>query len=272
MEYVEGVSITAFCEERALTLEQRLLLFRKVAGAVVYAHRNLVVHRDLKPENILVTESGEPKLLDFGIAKLLPQEGLSATLTNLAERALTLAFASPEQLSGEPHYDRDRHLLPRASSFAFSHRTPSLQDGKRARTALGDPDQGAREAELAVGSVESVGRGSAPCASGRPRLDHPPSASQGDGLRYASVAELLRGYPPLSRSRAGFGPARYPHLPRPEIRRAPPLRDGCRALAVVATLVFIVALRDSCGAKPFRSATRRSESGSAGPSPSRPSS
>src|SRR5258707_1240985 len=72
MEYVEGIPIDAFCEKRELSIEQRLRLFRVACEAVEHAHRLMVVHRDLKPANILVTEAGEVKLLDFGIAKLLP--------------------------------------------------------------------------------------------------------------------------------------------------------------------------------------------------------
>ena len=101
MEPVEGSTITAYCEKHASTLELRLKLFLKVCAAVGYAHRQFIAHRDLKPGNILVTSAGEPKLLDFGIAKLLLPENV-ARLTERDQRPLTVAFASPEQLSGEP--------------------------------------------------------------------------------------------------------------------------------------------------------------------------
>lgn len=99
MEYVEGLPIDAYCRERELKLHDRLKLFNKVCGAVAFAHRNLVVHRDLKPSNILVTADGEPKLLDFGISKLLDNETNTDGPTAFA--ALTPEYASPEQIRGE---------------------------------------------------------------------------------------------------------------------------------------------------------------------------
>ncbi len=101
MEYVLGVPITTFVRERQLLLPQRLELFLKVCAAVERAHRDNIVHRDLKPSNILVTSEGEPKLLDFGIAKLLePDENqLDATATN--QQRFTPTCVSPEQARGE---------------------------------------------------------------------------------------------------------------------------------------------------------------------------
>jgi serine/threonine protein kinase len=103
LEFVQGVPIDEYLHQHALDLNQRLVLFKQVAGAVAYAHRHLVVHRDLKPSNILVSADGVAHLLDFGIAKLLGDEGEGSTqLTRAAGRMLTPGYASPEQIRGEP--------------------------------------------------------------------------------------------------------------------------------------------------------------------------
>lgn len=99
MEFVEGRAITRYADEHNLNLEQRLELFCKVCSAVSFAHQNLIVHRDLKPANILITEEGIPKLLDFGIAKLLSETEVRATVTE--QQAFTPEYASPEQIKGE---------------------------------------------------------------------------------------------------------------------------------------------------------------------------
>ena len=98
MELVRGRSITDWCREQRATLEQRLALFVEVCDAVAFAHRNLIVHRDLKPANVLVTDEGRPKLLDFGVARLLDAPAGEAT----RELRLTPGYAAPEQLDGSP--------------------------------------------------------------------------------------------------------------------------------------------------------------------------
>ena len=102
MEYVEGEPIDRYCDRHKLSTRDRLQLFLKVCSAVHLSHQHLVVHRDLKPGNILVNNAGIPKLLDFGIAKLLEPEPAFRTLATLPEqRPMTLRYASPEQVRGE---------------------------------------------------------------------------------------------------------------------------------------------------------------------------
>ncbi|MCH8147900.1 MAG: tetratricopeptide repeat protein [Planctomycetes bacterium] len=101
MEYVAGEPIDVYCEAHDLSIEGRVAVFRGVCAAVQYAHQNLVVHRDLKPGNILVTRDGVPKLLDFGIAKLLqPEYTPQSAAAPTTERFMTPEYASPEQIRG----------------------------------------------------------------------------------------------------------------------------------------------------------------------------
>ena len=99
LEFVDGLPITKYCDQDQLTVQQRMTLMLSVCDAVSYAHRNLIVHRDLKPNNILVNPEGVPKLLDFGIAKLIENE--DATLTQTGYRAMTPGYAAPEQFRGD---------------------------------------------------------------------------------------------------------------------------------------------------------------------------
>jgi serine/threonine protein kinase/tetratricopeptide (TPR) repeat protein len=103
MDYVEGTPIDAYSDAHRLSTDERLHLFLPVCSAVSYAHKGLVIHRDLKPGNILVASDGTPKLLDFGIAKLLnPEAQATVVMTQTGVRPMTLAYASPEQVRGEP--------------------------------------------------------------------------------------------------------------------------------------------------------------------------
>jgi serine/threonine-protein kinase len=101
MELVEGVPITTYCTSKGLSVEQRLRLVSRVASALAYAHQKLVIHRDIKPSNILVTDDGTPKLLDFGISKLLDlPDAATPTMQHVAP--MTPEYAAPEQFRGAP--------------------------------------------------------------------------------------------------------------------------------------------------------------------------
>ncbi len=101
MEFIEGRAITHFVQQENVDLRSRLKLFLKVCSAVAFAHRNQIIHRDIKPTNVLVKRDGEPKLLDFGIAKLLNMTTKDGDITVAAERRLTPLYASPEQNAGQ---------------------------------------------------------------------------------------------------------------------------------------------------------------------------
>jgi eukaryotic-like serine/threonine-protein kinase len=158
MEYVDGARIDRYCQERRLSVRERLGLFLQVCGAVQYAHRNLIVHRDIKPANILVTSAGQVKLLDFGIAKLLADhEELDAAQHTRTDLLLTLDYASPEQARGEPVgtatdiyslgtvlYEMLAGLHPlgtRQGSFETGRRLQETEPARPSDVALHPPDR-----------------------------------------------------------------------------------------------------------------------------------
>ena len=131
MEYVEGQPLDAWCDERTLSVEDRLKLFAEVCDAVAYAHGRQIVHRDLKPSNILVTGAGAVKLLDFGIAKLLtPGASPNADLTRTGLRLLTPQYASPEQLRGGP-------ITPASDVYSLGVLLYQLLTGRRPYSVRG---------------------------------------------------------------------------------------------------------------------------------------
>ena len=135
MEYVEGLSIDEYCNKHTLSITERLTLFREVCAAVSYAHRHLVIHRDIKRSNILITAEGVPKLLDFGIAKILQQgDGTEPLATVTGLRLMTPEYASPEQVRGQPVTTASDvyslglvlyELLTGRSPYRFTSRSPS---------------------------------------------------------------------------------------------------------------------------------------------------
>src|ERR1700674_3218511 len=170
MELIEGKTIDRYCNDNNLATAERLKLFLQVCSAVQLAHQRLIVHRDLKPGNILVTSDGVPRLLDFGIAKLLDPdtgEGSEPTLTMTQFRAFTPGYASPEQVKGEPITTASDvyslgvvlyELLTGCSPYGRSSRTP-------------------HEISRAVCDLEPVKPSTAiRCRSASPRRGEPPVA------------------------------------------------------------------------------------------------
>jgi non-specific serine/threonine protein kinase/serine/threonine-protein kinase len=134
MEYVDGARLDDYCREKKLSTSERLELFRKICSAVAYAHQHLVVHRDLKPANIRVTNDGEPKLLDFGIAKLLDPGTAAIEQTMTFGAVMTPEYASPEQVRGETMTTASDvyslgivlyELLTEQKPFKIDNRTPT---------------------------------------------------------------------------------------------------------------------------------------------------
>jgi eukaryotic-like serine/threonine-protein kinase len=154
LEYVEGKTIVEHAGAAALSVRERVDLIRRVCEAVQYAHQSLVVHRDIKPSNIMIDGSGAPKLLDFGIAKLIDPTGEAQAVATIF-RLLTPDYASPEQIRGEPAgvasdvYSLGAvlyELLTDAPPFKLAGMTPA--DAERAITQTGAPKPSVRNPAL----------------------------------------------------------------------------------------------------------------------------
>ncbi len=138
LEYVDGTPIDRYCEANGLPLRERLRLLLRVAAAVAFAHTRLVVHRDLKPSNILVTNDGDVRLLDFGIAKLLADDA-TGELTRAGAEALTPEYASPEQIRGSAiGTQSDIYSLGVVAYELLAGRRPYVLEGRRSVAALAE--------------------------------------------------------------------------------------------------------------------------------------
>jgi eukaryotic-like serine/threonine-protein kinase len=178
MELVEGEKITDYCDHRRLDIDERLGLFRDVCAAVQHAHQNLVVHRDIKPSNILVRGDGTPKLLDFGIAKLVDDDDTDdSPRTRTGMRILTPEYAAPEQRRGEP-------VTTASDVFALGAVLHELITGRRPATAARHGPTGGESA----GSARAGGTGG-PGASGDP-------AELGAATTGATATAAARGTTP----------------------------------------------------------------------------
>ncbi len=145
MEFVDGVPIDRYCSEHALAIRERIALFLAVCDAVRFAHERHIVHRDIKPSNILVARDGRPKLLDFGIAKVLSADGDDPTAerTLTSQRVMTPGYASPEQLAGE-------RLTTTSDVYSLGVVLWELCVGQRAFTGERTPVQAVQTASVAL--------------------------------------------------------------------------------------------------------------------------
>ncbi|MFK8014077.1 MAG: tetratricopeptide repeat protein [Gammaproteobacteria bacterium] len=152
MDYVDGVPIDEYCNTHQLDVRARLRLLLDVADAVQYAHGSLIVHRDLKPGNVLVEAGGRVRLLDFGIAKVLEPQGNDSSLTQLAQRPVTPAFASPEMLRGDPvDVTTDVYSLGVLMYLLLAERLPLSYEGM---TLTAMHEHAATSAPIAIGQID----------------------------------------------------------------------------------------------------------------------
>jgi len=245
MDYVDGEPVDAYADRNRLGVGERLRLFLKICDAVEYAHQNLVIHRDLKPSNILVDAGGEPKLLDFGIAKVMdPAVPDAAGLTLTANRALTPRYASPEQIRGERvTTSTDVYSLGVVLYELLTGRSPyriessGLFDVERAISAgvTTRPSQEVRDGEPGVATVRnSTPRRLAQNLSGDLDTIILRALSKEPERRYRGVQELAAD---VRRHLEGL-----PVLARPDTVRYRLSRFAARNRPVVTSVLSIIAV------------------------------
>jgi len=181
LEHVEGLALDVYCDTHHLTVEARISLFRKVCSAVQHAHRNLLVHRDLKPANVLVTAEGEPKLLDFGIAKQLASDLETDAVTRTGLRVMTPSYASPEQMRGEA-------VTTASDVYSLGVLLYELLTGRSPYRAAGDTAPFALERAVLEETPEKPSD-----AAGRGTAEEVEAAARARGCRPAELRRRLRG-------------------------------------------------------------------------------
>jgi eukaryotic-like serine/threonine-protein kinase len=179
MEYVDGETITEYCDARRVPIDGRLRLFLDVCAAVQHAHGNLIVHRDLKPGNILVTGDGCVKLLDFGIARLIDEDA-GAGLTGTGARLMTPEYASPEQFMGEP-------VTTRSDVYSLGVLLYELLTGRHPYRSPGAPRHVLEQRVLSLDP---------PTLSAQARRPPADVAPSGAGAESPEVLALRRGLTP----------------------------------------------------------------------------
>ena len=219
MEFIEGDPIDRWCDERRLDIRARVGLLIKVCDAVQYAHRNLIVHRDIKPSNILVTADGEPKLLDFGIAKPLAADASIGEHTGTQVHPMTREYAAPEQVLGEPvTIATDEYalgvLLYRVLVRPFAV-----------------PPRRARRNQLEQGDCRGDCRAAGACGGSAAPADAP--RRRGSRLRRAAVAGSAQALACAAISNASCS-THSPRRPKRAIRRSARSQTICARILTVA--------------------------------------